>query len=52
MNEPVSVSFYCYYVNNTVTKVQDLPLCDIGKWIDCYRFTHPHCISISVKVWF
>lgn len=37
---------------NIVTKVQTLSLSDIGKWIDCYRFTHPDCISVSVKVWF
>ena len=52
MNDPIYVSFHCYYENNIVTKSQSLPLSDIGKWIDCYRFTHPECISVSVKVWF
>lgn len=52
MNDPIYVSFHCYYETNTVTKSQYLPLSDIGKWIDCYRFTHPECFSVSVKVWF
>lgn len=52
MNDLTCVSFHCYYDNNVVTKQQVIPLCDIGKWIDCYRFIHPECLSVSVKVWF
>ena len=48
-----TVSFRCYYPDgNSCNHLQDLPLSEIGRWIDCYRFTHPKCISISVKVWF
>lgn len=47
------VSFHCYYEDGNSTKhYQELELADIGKWIDCYKFTHPTCKSISVKIWF
>ena len=47
------VSFRCYYPNGaSCDKHQSLLLADIPKWIDAYKFTHPDCVSITVKVWF
>lgn len=47
------ISFRCYYSGgNSTSHLQVLSLDSISKWIECYRFTHPECISISVKVWF
>lgn len=52
------MSFRCYYKDTTqdipkyTNHYQELPLKDIQKWIECYRFTHPDCTSITVKVWF
>ena len=47
------VSFRCYFPDNgTCNHFQSLRLVDIPTWIDCYKFTHPNCKSISVKVWF
>lgn len=49
-------SFRCYFPNdngvNFSTHYQQLALSDVPRWIEAYRFTHPTCISISVKVWF
>ena len=52
-----NVSFRCYFERNgdmcfNTHYVPDFPLADIPKWIECYRFTHPNCASINVKVWF
>lgn len=53
MNNQNTISFRCYYANGNKTEhYQDLPINDIPKWIECYKFTHPECISISVKLWF
>lgn len=47
------VSFRCYFPGDGVCNhMQRMPLKDIPRWIDSYRFTHPNCVSISVKVWF
>ena len=47
------VSFRCYFPDGGVCNhYQSLPLFDISKWIESYRFTHPNCSAISVKVWF
>lgn len=37
---------------NNVTHHQEMPLKDIPKWIECYRFTHPNVTAITVKCWF
>ena len=48
-----AVSFRCFYGNGVATNhFQDLPLSDIPRWLDSYKFTHPACISISCKIWF
>ena len=47
------VSFRCYYPDGSHTNHHQAVLYDdIGYWIDCYKFTHPACVSISVRVWF
>ncbi len=48
-----SVSFRCYYEGGTrhTQHRQTLPLADIPKWIDAYKFTHPYCEAVTVKVW-
>lgn len=46
-------SFFCYFPGGNVTRhTQWLFSEDIPTWIDCYKFTHPACESISVKIWF
>jgi hypothetical protein len=48
-----SLNFRCYYANGNFTDhSRVIPLSDIPKWIDSYLFTHPACVSISVKIWF
>ena len=50
------ICFRCYYQNesgvlsNTEHR-QQLTLADIPKWLECYKFTHPTCKSITVKIW-
>lgn len=52
-NAIFNLSFRCYYPDGEPTKhFQSLPLSDIPKWIDAYKFTHPNCQAITVKVWF
>lgn len=48
------VSFRCYFPGrgNYTTHHQVLPLTDIRKWVECYRFTHPNVEAITVKIWF
>lgn len=48
-----AISFFCYYPDSDqpCKKVQVLKLADIPKWIDAYKFTHPACQAITVKVW-
>ena len=47
------VSFRCCFPGDSVCNhLQRLPLSDIPKWSECYLFTHPACVSISVKIWF
>ena len=46
------ISFFCYYPNGNKTEHrQMLRLDQVGRWIECYQFTHPHCEAISCKVW-
>lgn len=57
MNERYNVSFRCFFegeggINYTTHYNPSFPLCDIPRWLDSYKFTHPNCTSISVKVWF
>ena len=47
------ISIRCQYPNGEQTKHrQPLKLSEIQKWIESYKFTHPACEAITVKVWF
>lgn len=48
-----NVSFRCYFpgADNKTQHYMTMPLKDIAKWIEAYRFTHPTLQSITVKVW-
>ena len=47
------VSFFCFYPNGShVVHVQSMPVFDIPRWIEAYKFTHPACSAISCKLWF
>lgn len=49
----IPVSFRCFYRGNCASHhVQDLRLSEIPKWIECYKFTHPACLYITVMVRF
>ncbi|MCG4525542.1 hypothetical protein NE579_15445 [Intestinimonas massiliensis] len=47
------LSIRCYYPGkgNYTHHMQTLPLKDIGKWVEAYRFTHPDVESITVKIY-
>ncbi len=49
-------SFRCFFENEGekkyVTHYQPMPLADVPRWIEAYRFTHPNVAAISAKVWF
>lgn len=46
------LSIRCHYPNGDQTRHrQAMKLADIPKWIEAYKFTHPNCTSISVKIW-
>lgn len=48
------VSFRCYFPGreNYTTHRQRMPLTDVQRWVECYKFTHPNVKSITVKIWF
>ncbi len=55
-----NASLRCHYkdgmreVDNTTNYTQhyrSMPLRDLPKWIEAYKFTHPGCDSISIKLW-
>lgn len=51
-NAIYELSFRCYYPDGEpTTHRQSMKLSDIRKWIDAYKFTHPNCTSITVKIW-
>lgn len=52
-----NVSFRCFYYDELGMHYNNhyfpaFNLADIPRWLDSYKFTHPNCSSISVKVWF
>ena len=52
-----NVSFRCFYddelgMHYTNHYNPAFNLSDIPRWLDAYKFTHPTCAAISVKVWF
>ena len=48
------ITFHCFYDNpdSTTRHVQELEVKDIPKWIRYYKYTHPACTAVSVKIWF
>lgn len=53
MDERYNCSFRCFFGGEQYTAhYQSLTLAEIPKWIECYRFTHPTCTTISFKIWF
>lgn len=47
------LSIRCYYPNGNHTEHrQSMKLSDIAKWVEAYKFTHPDCEAITVKLWF
>lgn len=52
-NTTFKLSFRCFYEDGEPnTHWRFLTLGEIPRWIDAYKFTHPNCTSITVKVWF
>lgn len=56
-DEKFNVSFRCFFMREDGVCFNthynpSFPLADIPRWIDAYKFTHPNCVSISVKIWF
>lgn len=51
--EVLGMSFRCYYTDGQpCNHYRELAMEDVGKWMDAYKFTHPNCVAITVKVWF
>lgn len=49
-----AMSIRCYFPgtgNNRTQHYPVMPLKDIPKWVEAYRFTHPTAESITVKIW-
>ena len=47
------LSIRCFYSNRNHTEHrQKMKLSDVSKWLEAYKFTHPNCQAVSVKVWF
>lgn len=48
-----TLSFRCFYEGsrNYTQHFQTMPLKDIEKWIDAYRYTHPALEAVSVIIW-
>ena len=52
MKKIYSVSIRTYYPNgNRCDHHAEIEQKEIAKWIECYKFTHPDCTSITVKIW-
>ncbi|MBQ2062281.1 MAG: hypothetical protein II458_06350 [Oscillospiraceae bacterium] len=47
------MSIRCYFpgVDNFTQHYPVMPLKDITKWVEAYRFTHPTAEAITVKIW-
>lgn len=47
------ISFRCYYVEGNYTQhYADITLAEIKKWVEAYKYTHPACSAISIRVIF
>ena len=53
MKKNYDLSIRCYFpgVNNFTQHRQIMPLKDVEKWVESYRFTHPTLQAVSVKIW-
>lgn len=54
-NEIYHFSIRCYFSETPgdhTTHHVVIPVKDLAKWIECYRFTHPNVMAISIKTWF
>ena len=48
-----NLSIRCHYPNGEPTQHrQDMKLTDIPKWVEAYKFTHPKCTAVSIKIWY
>ena len=46
------LSIRCYYENgNNTEHRRQMKLTDLTRWVEAYKFTHPNCTSITVKIW-
>lgn len=51
-NQTYDLSIRCYYPNGNKTEHrQTMKLNEIPKWIEAYKFTHPLCESVTIKIW-
>ena len=51
-NKIFELSIRCYYPNGNKTEHrQTMKLSEIPKWIEAYKFTHPQCESVTIKIW-
>ena len=53
MTKEYRLSIRCYFpgTGNYTHHMQDMPLKDIPKWVEAYKFTHPKLESITVKIY-
>ena len=47
------LSIRCYFpgVRNYTHHAQEMPLKDIAKWLEAYKFTHPTAENITMKIY-
>ena len=47
------INFRCYYAaDRYYNHWREMPLEDIPRWIEAYRFTHPEVLDISALIYF
>ena len=48
-----SLNIRCYFpgAGNYTQHRAEMPLKDVGKWVEAYRYTHPNVESFTVKVY-
>lgn len=47
------MSIRCFFPGegNYTQHYPEMPLKDISRWVEAYRFTHPTAEAITVKIW-
>ena len=51
----VVIGFRCYFPggkDNYTDHRAQIPVAEIPKWMEAYRYTHPNCKGISARVFF